>query len=76
MHQLALKTVNGARSAYVCFLFQRSFFHSYSDRRAGARDGGDEVDEAEDETLKCKITIKVRAALTCTARKHRGEWAC
>lgn len=62
VHQLALKTVNGARSAYVCFLFQRSFFHSYSDRRTGAqgRREGEEEDEEEEEALKCKITIKVR----------------
>ena len=59
--QLALKTTNGARSAYACFLFQRSFFHSYSDRRGGARGRGDEDEdeEEEQEALKCKITIKV-----------------
>ena len=60
--QLALKTANGARSAYACFLFQRSFFHSYSDRRAGTRGRGDEEEdeeEEEQEALKCKITIKV-----------------
>lgn len=61
LYQLALKTTNGARSAYACFLFQRSFFHSYSDRRGGARGRGDEDEdeEEEQEALKCKITIKV-----------------
>lgn len=47
---LALKTVNNARSAYACFLFQRGFFHSYSDGREKAKDG--------EESLKCRITIK------------------
>lgn len=56
--QLALKTVNPARSAYASFLFCRSFFHSYSD---GHRPGDSEEEDVEEEedTIKCKITIKV-----------------
>lgn len=75
VHQLALKTVNGARSAYVCFLFQRSFFHSYSDRRTGARDRreGKEEDE-EEEALKCKITIKVRLKGHLWAPGHDNKY--
>lgn len=57
--QLALKTVNGARSAFASFIFQRSFFHSYRDvRRAPTRDLEDD-DADEEEPLKCKISIKV-----------------
>ena len=62
LYQLALKTVNGARSAFACFLFQRSFFHSYSDGKDGARgrrNEEEEEEEEEEERLKCKITIKV-----------------
>jgi hypothetical protein len=57
--QLALKTVNGARSAFASFIFQRSFFHSYrAVRRVPGRDlEGD--DGNEEEPLKCKISIKV-----------------
>ena len=56
--QLALKTVNSARSAYASFLFCRNFFHSYSD---GQRIGNSEEEEEEEvETIKCKITIKVK----------------
>ena len=51
LYQLVLKTVNSARSAFACFLFRRAFFHSYSDGR-----GREDEDE---ETLKCKISIKV-----------------
>lgn len=56
--QLALKTVNPARSAYASFLFSQSFFHSYDD---GQRAGDTEEEEAEEDTIKCKITIKVRS---------------
>ena len=57
--QLALKTVNGARSAFASFIFQRSFFHSYRDVwRAPSRDLEDD-DADEEEPLKCKISIKV-----------------
>ncbi len=66
--QLALKTVNGARSAYACFVFVRPFFLSYNDGLRGGRKGGKTV-EGEDtgreggEPLKCKINIKVRVVL-------------
>ena len=58
--QLALKTVNSARSAYASFLFCRSFFHSYSDGRPtqDSEGYGEEMEDEED-TNKCKITIKV-----------------
>ena len=68
--QLALKTVNGARSAFASFHFKRSFFHSYRDGVRGGRD--------EEEPLKCKISIKVSEAVklvfisqwfgTCTSK--------
>ena len=62
--QLALKTVNSARSAYACFLFQRTFFHSYRDgmgghgKEVGSR-GGARDEEDKDSGLKCKILAKV-----------------
>lgn len=56
--QLALKTVNGARSAFASFIFQQSFFHSYRDVRRVS--GQDLEEETEEEPLKCKISIKVR----------------
>ena len=60
--------MNSARSAFVNFLFCRTFFNSYSDglgsRCAGdgvGRGGGEEEEEGDEEedTIKCKITIKV-----------------
>ena len=70
--QLALKTVNCARSAFCSFLFLRAFFLSYNDGRGTGRgqrrngtleEGeGEEGEEGEgegDESLKCKVTIKV-----------------
>ena len=58
--QLALKTVNLARSAFASFLFHRKFFHSYNDGlRPDQEGGGGEGEEGEEETIKCKITIKV-----------------
>ena len=53
--QLALKTVNSARSAFACFLFHRSFFLSYSVGGVVSGGGGD----SEREALKCKISNKV-----------------
>lgn len=47
---LALKTVNGARSAYACFLFKKCFFHSYNDGRNATGDLS--------EPLKCVISVK------------------
>ena len=61
--QLALKTVNSARSAYASFLFCQSFFHSYSNGQSvSGSQGCEEVMEDED-TTKCKITIKVSCSL-------------
>ena len=52
--QLALKTVNGARSAFATFHFKRNFFHSYRHVRRGGSE--------EEEPLKCKISAKVSHA--------------
>ena len=79
LSQLALKTVNNARSAYACFLFRRGFFHSYSDGREKARAG-----VSEEESLKCKITIKVTTftfSSQAPPRLHPGStlappWLC
>ena len=58
--QLALKTVNSARSAFASFLFSREFFHSYSDGLQTGGEGGEGEGEGEEaDTIKCKITIKV-----------------
>ena len=72
--QLSLRTVNSAHSAFVNFLFCRKFFSSYSDglgsRPAGER--GDEEEEEED-TIKCKITIKVSPAqFACSEHTYVG----
>lgn len=66
--QLALKTVNTARSAFASFLLCQKFFHSYS---SGQRSGEEEEEEGEGEggkvedgedTIKCKITIRVSSS--------------
>lgn len=58
--------MNGARSAFASFIFQRSFFHSYRNvRRATGRDLED--DENEEEPLKCKISIKVHIVIEITS---------
>jgi len=45
--------VNSSRSAYACFLFAPSFFQHYDD-------GGGDVDSQDsDDTLRCKIAMKV-----------------
>ena len=75
--QLALKTVNSARSAFASFLFCRRFFNSYSDGlRPGdigegekeEGEGGEEEEEwgreGSEDTIKCKITIRVSCDFT------------
>lgn len=56
--QLALKTVNNARSAYACFLFHKSFFLSYNERGVVLRGGAEAADDGT-ESLKCKISNRV-----------------
>ncbi len=52
--QLALKTVNTARSAFACFLFERKFFISYRDVKNGRG-----TDSQEEDGFKCKISARV-----------------
>ncbi len=56
--QLALKTVNTARSAFACFLFEKKFFHSYRDSTCG-RGSGRGSDSEEEGGFKCKISARV-----------------
>lgn len=49
---LALRTVNSSRSAYACFIFNKSFLGEYDQ-------GADQIDGSNPtELLKCKVTMK------------------
>lgn len=54
--QLSLKTVNGARSAYACFLFKQSFFNCYNAKPTQWEDRGD----SSSEQLSIKLALKVQ----------------
>lgn len=56
--QLALRSVTPALSAYGCFLFSPMFFQRYSLRSLSEQDG---------DTIKCKVTMKVKAATSLCA---------
>ena len=57
--QLALKTVNTARSAFACFLFERKFFHLYRDSSGGRGTQRGSGSEDEENSFKCKISTRV-----------------